>query len=80
MTELNDEAIDQMCLELLNAVLTLEERKLSEIELTRLRLALADPSPEVEELIDDIRTDLADTLAGYVSLLFNEVALDPLLP
>jgi hypothetical protein len=80
VTELNDETIDQLSLELLNTVLTLEERQLSETEVARLRLALADPSPEIEELISDIRTDLADVLAGYVVAIFNAAAIDPLTP
>lgn len=80
MSELNGETIDQLSLELINAVLTLEERQLSEIEVARLRLAMADPSPELDELIDDIRTDLAHTLAGYVVAVFNAAAIDPLTP
>ena len=69
--------IDVALRHLLNMALTYESRQLTATEHARLKLALADMSPEVEELVDAIMCSMASELGDCVSVLIESIATDP---
>jgi hypothetical protein len=73
------EEIDNLLRHVINCAVSYEVAKgaLSDVEDARLKLALADPSEDVQALIDECMDVMCAQLAEVTAALLNEVALEP---
>jgi hypothetical protein len=72
------EDVDEAIMQAINTAVAFEcSTKLNPTEHARLKLALRERSPEVDELVDLCMEAMVETLAEVVAALLNNIALEP---
>jgi hypothetical protein len=71
------EDVDDAIRHAVNIALAFECSKLTATEHARLKLALASPSEDVEEILDEVMDAMVSRLCECVCSVLNTVALEP---